>query len=358
MAKHIENIEIGSYRGLRSLKLTDFNHVNLLLGNNNAGKTSVLEVLESTQEPTSFANWKHVCRVNNQSDSPLYDAFLGIFPIDEEMHASYSFKHEGVCTKVDVFGEIDRIQVSEREIQRINGFIPTGNTKNKSLDWQRDVRNLRFKICVDNKEQVTYDIYDFLRKSPQDIETYEFYPTIRVKPLAGEYDNIYLNNILSNHTMYKKLIQALGVFDDSIEEIQGIVDAYGIEYRILSRKFNEAIPLNLYGDGIKKAIQLISAAVMAENGLLLVDEFETSIHASAMREIYRWLLTVSNELKVQLFLTTHSREAVELMLNLGEEYADGFNVHTLFRDGGKNKKRTLTAKEAKHAINEWGMDLR
>ena len=46
-------------------------------------------------------------------------------------------------------------------------------------------------------------------------------------------------------------------------------------YKILSRSCKEALPLNVYGDGMKKAILLMSAVLKAQNGILLLDEFET-----------------------------------------------------------------------------------
>ena len=39
-------IEIKSYRGLRNIKLTDLERINVLIGENNSGKTSVLEAIQ------------------------------------------------------------------------------------------------------------------------------------------------------------------------------------------------------------------------------------------------------------------------------------------------------------------------
>ena len=53
-ARHIENFKIISYRGLRDLDLQDLNEINILTGNNNSGKTSVLELLSSLRAPSSL----------------------------------------------------------------------------------------------------------------------------------------------------------------------------------------------------------------------------------------------------------------------------------------------------------------
>ena len=58
---------------------------------------------------------------------------------------------------------------------------------------------------------------------------------------------------------------------------------------------------------MKKAILLISAVVNAKNGILLLDEFETAIHTTAMNKVFSWILKSCLKLNVQLFLTSHSK---------------------------------------------------
>ena len=58
---------------------------------------------------------------------------------------------------------------------------------------------------------------------------------------------------------------------------------------------------------MKKAILLISAVVNAKNGILLLDEFETAIHTTAMNKVFSRILKSCLKLNVQLFLTSHSK---------------------------------------------------
>ena len=43
MAVYLNDMVIDSYRGIRKLKIQDLGDINILVGDNNAGKTSVLE---------------------------------------------------------------------------------------------------------------------------------------------------------------------------------------------------------------------------------------------------------------------------------------------------------------------------
>ena len=42
---------------------------------------------------------------------------------------------------------------------------------------------------------------------------------------------------------------------------------------ILSKRHKSALPLNVYGDGMKKAILMLSAVIKSKGGILLLDEF-------------------------------------------------------------------------------------
>lgn len=45
MAIHIKDFDIQEYRGIKNLTLKNLNSINILTGNNNSGKTSILEIL-------------------------------------------------------------------------------------------------------------------------------------------------------------------------------------------------------------------------------------------------------------------------------------------------------------------------
>lgn len=42
----IERLAVECFRGIRNLKIDKLNHMNILVGDNNCGKTSVLEALQ------------------------------------------------------------------------------------------------------------------------------------------------------------------------------------------------------------------------------------------------------------------------------------------------------------------------
>lgn len=52
MDNHISDIYIRSFRGINNLELKDIKLINILTGDNNGGKTSVLEIIQSIKNPS------------------------------------------------------------------------------------------------------------------------------------------------------------------------------------------------------------------------------------------------------------------------------------------------------------------
>ena len=86
---------------------------------------------------------------------------------------------------------------------------------------------------------------------------------------------------------------------------------------------------------MKKVVYLSSVIVEAMDGILLIDEIETAIHYSALREVFKWMIEAANQYKVQIFAyNTHSSEALDALLECsmelkGDKYLeDSVNVIT------------------------------
>lgn len=109
---------------------------------------------------------------------------------------------------------------------------------------------------------------------------------------------------------------------------------------------------------MKKAALLISAVIKAQNGILLLDEFETAIHTSAMDKTFKWILETCKKLNVQVFLTSHSKEAIDKVLKCAPELMDDITVYTMYKEDDEISVRRLNAKKAVEVQDEMGLELR
>ena len=74
------------------------------------------------------------------------------------------------------------------------------------------------------------------------------------------------------------------------------------------------LPVDAFGDGMRRILQMALGVTRARGGVLLIDEIETAIHVSALGHVFRWLVDACASNDVQLFATTHSLEAIDAIL--------------------------------------------
>lgn len=315
MAIHVKSFKIQSYRGIQNLALENLNSINVLTGNNNSGKTSILELLSTIDNPQDIGAWVLPSRSYNSRirSSSFFNGFCSMFPVDnEEKCISYEFLNSNNnITQIRFEGELESTQLPENEIHRLNGLLRTGSSKaeNEILD----TTCLHLSTYINNEKVNNYTLYDLQTRISRFVNKKPFFvPTTYVSPVDHATGMLYLDDVLANTQLYEQLLNILQEFDSNIINISSIKAKNAVpEYMILTRNHNSAISLNSYGDGMKKALLLLSAIVRSQNGILLLDEFETAIHTSAMDSIFSWLLKNALKMNVQIFLTSHSKEAID-----------------------------------------------
>jgi len=64
------------------------------------------------------------------------------------------------------------------------------------------------------------------------------------------------------------------------------------------------------GDGITRLFHIIVALANAQNGILLVDEFENGLYWKVQPKVWDVVFQLADRLNVQVFATTHSRDCI------------------------------------------------
>ena len=115
---------------------------------------------------------------------------------------------------------------------------------------------------------------------------------------------------------------------------------------VIETKDENYIPISLYGDGLKKSLTMLNAIIKSQNGILLIDEYEMSLHTSIMEKVFKFIVETARKLNVQLFLTTHSLEAVDKMLKSNRNILDDMYIIRLRKSDEKTFAKIIGGKEA------------
>lgn len=369
MAVILKSLHVDCYRGISDLDLEDFNHVNILVGDNNTGKTSVMEMIYALRIPLSVSMWNEIAKKKSYNTRGViwYNAYRNIFPIDKEMKIQFAgdFTEFGELT-ICMSAEERKTVITERELNRINGLIRTGNQNVEDVYIDTNMMEVRIQADMDSIE---FDIYDFQRKPPREensfnriannIKTKFKGNTAFLEPRDGlANDFLYLRRVILDTEYHEQLIEILREFDSAITDIFAIEEMGNTVYYVRTNEHSSAIPISVYGDGLKKSLVLFAALASSKDGVVLVDEIETSIHTSAMSMVFSTLIRWARKLNIQLFVSTHSKEALDTLLTCDNEYSDGINVYTLFHTNQRNYVRKLSCTKALDLQNKMGMELR
>ncbi len=120
----------------------------------------------------------------------------------------------------------------------------------------------------------------------------------------------------------------------------------------------EMIPVTQMGQGFNRLLDIYSEIVAAEAKVLLIDEIENGLHHSVLPTIWRGLFHAAEEVDVQIFATTHSWECVLAADEAaGQEPAYDLNLIRLDRMDD-NIKATIIDKEALSTAKELHWEMR
>ncbi len=314
MNKLIQNLSIGQYRGIKSLVINNLNSVNVIVGDNNSGKTTLLETIYLLRAPHSFNNVLRSSKLRNTgmlfSIAP-YESFLNIFPKDIlEKHIYIQADGNFGNISLEIGGEETTTIVNENDLSNfpssmrhiqekkllgseIPGFLGVMKSTFNSSRKETPIRLIGVSRST---------FYGGIRKDQLNVEY--------LSPISHITENTF-SNILKNDYYKSICVQLIRLFDPDIEDLvymRNDITGRAVEY-IKSSKLG-LMPLSTYGDSIKKVLSLANGIISAKGGVLLIDEIDTSIHYKYYADIFSFLIKTAAKFDVQLFITTHSEEAI------------------------------------------------
>lgn len=354
----LDKFYIGSYRGLEQIELQDFSDINIFVGANNVGKTSVLEamVLSGLFDDAQLLIQTLVSRYQRISIDFIKDLFENqnkpLICLKRKMRE----KPETIHTHI-TFNEQKKNIISENQMKMQKELILKFQYTLETDESEEDIEKNTSIYAVDFLEEDT-GISIRLGKDPENDKKEqkkipcEFISFSRFDRTSYLIDS--LEQVLEQDKR-TELLQVLQLFDSQVENFEII----GKERNIKIFSKNNKYPLSLYdyGNGMYKAFYIASAALLCENGILLIDEIEAGIHRKALEQFVKYLLTVCKQRNIQLFLTTHSLETIDLLLENESEY-EHIAAYNMRNDEKKIRTRRYSGDKLRELRMDMGLDIR
>ncbi|MGD1698520.1 AAA family ATPase [Dapis sp. BLCC M229] len=346
--RNIDNLTIHRFRGIRDLTLEELGQINLLVGVNNSGKTSVLEAISTYCNPLDPLEWINTAwrREIKFSRKSKLESLKWLFPQNNENNPDDFYQGE---TFVSGSGNFNLVE-SKATYEEFEEIWDTTENNNEEYDQ----KNLIDEIDIDNDE-IRYGAYLKLTFTPpeptfQRIEDENKERSISKKFKIWENKPLttlkkYRDNSLSVDTVTpfshrieqlqiklltgatfqgfkKEVVELISMIDSEIIDLE-ILDPTGKNSRLyVIHKTLGITPISSFGDGVRRLLFIALTIAKLKGGILLIDELETAIHTEALVPSFSWLVKWCRKMNVQLFATTHSLETVDAMLAASESTND------------------------------------
>jgi hypothetical protein len=371
----IRTISIRGLRGFEDFELVDLGRVNLLVGNNNCGKTSILEAIQlyaSNGNPLpvlQIAGRRGETHVETPERGGSYSRRLDVSHLfrghdinaDNEIEIAAetdggrgqfkaSIVESNYAVQENLFGEA----LSERGFDEVESglalrlFWSTAETEIAlSLSSEGSICGREIREYVSRVRSEGEQVKCVFTGGPAVEDVVEMFESVvltREEELVTEA----LRTI--EPTVERLATVSSDRATDRCAERGGIVvRCEGVEGRV---------PIGSMGDGMWRMLGLALALVSAENGILLVDEIDTGLHFTVMEEMWKLVHRASQRLGVQVFATTHSRDAYESLAGIARACEPGSREVTIQRiDLEKNRSIVFDEREIVAAA-EHGTEVR
>ncbi len=296
-------LEIQNFRGIRHGKIENFTNLNVFIGKNNTGKSTILEGIY-----LNLLCQLIVTRANTVA------AALDFFESDP----------------FDVLSE-----------KRKRGFDEYWAYKRS---FPINISSNIYKLKIPRNLQRA--------RKPETKNVVLLYPELCLNPHYPLYvrEHIADFGLEAIQKIAKALTEKLGLEENLgyIEERKGKI------YFVFEKK---SVPFENVGDGLKIAFVVFAICYYLTNGVILIEEPEAHQHPRSLEFICEALVDSSKS--NQIFVSTHSLEFLEIVLEKAKDKKVDLNVYKLSElEDGKLKYKLYTRDVAYASIKEIGRDLR
>jgi AAA15 family ATPase/GTPase len=334
-----QSIQIERFRGLSSLEISKLSRVNLVVGKNNAGKTSILEAIEIVAlggRPVSLLR------------SPSRRGEVPSEASDSRILTEYDIRHlfyqhailEGAYFRISAKTEESDFTV-KCEVRRAES-----ETEELKLFPDEDEIEIPLEVLIkgpENREGTPISVSpsgilrgELLRNAIQIPHSSQpsiaFLGTEGAKPalLQRLWDRLVLTR------EEEKIVHAMQIIEPNIERIAftNRDSRWPAAAWVKLRDDDHRVPLGSLGDGIRRLLALAIYVARASGGVLLVDEIDTGLHFSTLELMWKFIVESAIRLDVQVFATSHSGDCLRALAWLESdmpELAQEVSVHRVER---------------------------
>lgn len=374
----IRALTIDRLRGFDHFEFRDLGKVNLLVGTNNSGKTTVLEGIQLLSSPGNIYTIYRILSRRGEEWWDGGDRGRMIRNVDIRRlfhgHTINNGSNFAVQAITDSNPRKFTVGIIDAPWTTSSGqptLFPSEGKQEDSeelfsasalhMAWD-ETPELNFSLAINQRGGLAHDTLRRIYGLSESVDGTRLITSAALSPNAVV--ELFESIVLTPDE--ELVIEALKIIEPSIERIATsgserlrsgpettrggvLVRCKGMEGRI---------PIGSMGDGIWRMLGIALALVRAGDGILLIDEIDTGLHFSVMADLWRLIYKTALRLNVQVFATTHSRDCYESLAAIcREQVGKGSDITIQRIERGKKIAVGYTEQEIIAAADR-GMEVR
>ena len=325
-----DEIRLTRFRGFESYTLENLARVNLLVGKNNCGKTSVIEaigllaangnplVLEDLAVMRGERRIRYLDRpfrgIEIVDISPLFSGHS--VPLGAEVMVASN--RRGLSLQIVQNSEVDEYLYGDSDIRRM---VNEGDEP-PTLGLKIVTEGLKDSIPVFPLGEAGSLVYsNRLRRRSQwpPLCRSRFLTPTSLQP--REMRTMWDKALRDGHET--GVIRALQFLQGDIVSVHFLAgDQSAPDVLVGLSGGGRKLPMTSFGDGMRRLLALTLSLIDAANGVLLIDEIDAGMHWTVMEDMWRLVVETARKSSVQVFATTHSYDCVRGLASLVESCPD------------------------------------
>ena len=320
----LQTLEIRGFRGFESCRLTNLARVNLVVGKNNCGKTSVLEAIEllvSGGHPPVFQRSlarrgeigaQYVRRVRERVMDVSHVFFGHACAPGARFDLSSGVGERALSVRILSLAEVGE-QADDWD-PRVRRRLQRG-----LFDPDEDVTPM-FGMSIDGGAPERHFVLPVMEDGTIGFERYPRFigngaPGTPVHFLAlDSFDPASMGGMwdtVLSEGREAEIVTDMQLLEPNLDSIHFLTGAgFGRGILVGLRNGGRRLPIGTYGDGMRRLLALRLSFVGTTKGFLLVDEIDTGLHWTVMEEMWQFVVEVARKSNVQMFATTHSYDCI------------------------------------------------
>lgn len=348
--KHIVDLTIGNFKRFADFEVKNLGQFNLIVGDNNTGKTSFLEALLLDEEGDVFLVIKSLASsIHVRSQDELKISYKS--GLNDKLLLFFNRKAISNTLSVCIKRNDTVFDIGLRKLEHNHDIdLLSPIEKEKVFSTDNILNEFIFKVNTN----VTTTLL------PIQTENTSYFPFIAFglghdKSLLRYYSQ----HIDINKRTRDEFIERLQILIPSVNDVRVGNDVLNI----YEEGIETPMPLFTYGEGANKIFRILCEIAICQGKRLMIDEIDAGIHHSRFKSFWRTIMQAAKAYDVQIFATTHNIECVDYFREVleeetVEEYQDLARIVSLKVKKDNSVKASVYDFEAMKMANETDYELR